>query len=146
MVRKLNLSLKTIHALEITRIAIGNQKLVYVLVANKKLHYRYGSSAIAYIGTTKKGVGRIAESAAQHAQEILELHGVKKVTARIVTCRPRRNVKTWLELERAMLVTFREQYGSVPKCNEKGKNMKLTKESKKYFAAHAVLNVIEKLG
>ncbi len=114
MPRKLSLSLKNFHAIELTRIAIGNQKLVYVLIANKKFTYPHGpKSAVAYIGTTKKGVGRVAGSAAERGQQILSLHGVKKVTARIVTCAPRQKVKTWLKLERAMLLTFRSEYGAI---------------------------------
>jgi len=146
VVRKSSLSLKTVHALEVTRIAIGNQKLVYVLIANKKFSYPHGQkSAIAYIGTTKRGVARVAGSAAERAQPILSKHGVKRVTARIVTCRPRRNVQTWKKLERAMLLTFRCEYGAVPECNSTGKKMKETDEFK-YFARDAVRNVIRKLG
>ena len=36
-----------------------------------------------------KKVARVAGSAAAHAEEILSLYGVKKVTARILTCQPR---------------------------------------------------------
>lgn len=39
--------------------------LVYILVANRPLKYEKGSSRIAYIGRTNKGVSRIAESAAK---------------------------------------------------------------------------------
>jgi hypothetical protein len=146
MVRRLNLSLKGQHALEVTRLAIGNKKLVYVLIANKRLSYPHGrKSAIAYIGTTKKGVARVAGSAAEKAQEILSLHGVKKVTARIVTCSPRRKVKTWIKLERALLLEFRSAYGSVPKCNSHGKNMIETDEFS-YFSRDAARKLIQKLG
>ena len=70
MVKKLTVKLQKVHALEVTRIAIGNMKLVYVLIADKKLAYSHGKkSAIAYIGTTQKGVARVAESAAAHAEE-----------------------------------------------------------------------------
>jgi hypothetical protein len=146
MSRRLSLSLKAGHALEVTRIAIGNQKLVYVLIANKKFSYPHGSkSAIVYIGTTEKGVARVAESAAVRAQQILGLSGVKKVTARIVTCGPRQKVKTWVKMERAMLFTFRSEYGRVPKCNSHGKNMKESDEFT-YFSRDAVRKVIQNLG
>jgi hypothetical protein len=95
MVRRLSLSLKRQHAIEFTRIAIGSPKLVYILIADKKLSYSHGlKSAIAYIGTTKKGVVRVAASAAYWAEDILSEHGIKKVIARIVTCGPRKKVKT----------------------------------------------------
>ena len=146
MTRRLNLSLKAQHALEVTRIAVGNQKLVYVLIANKSFSYSHGrKSAIAYIGTTKKGVARVAGSAAERAEDILSKWGVKKVTARIVTCSPRRRVKTWLKLERALLLEFRSAYGSVPKCNLQGKNVVETDEFS-YFSRDATRKLIQKLG
>ena len=40
MTKHLKPRLKRFHAIEVTRIAIGNRKLVYVLIADKK--YRYG--------------------------------------------------------------------------------------------------------
>ncbi len=65
MVRRLGVSLKSEHAIEVTRLAIGNQRLVYILIANKEFAYPHGrKSAIAYIGTTTKGVERVAGSAA----------------------------------------------------------------------------------
>ena len=145
MPRRLNLSLKKVHALEATRIAIGNQKLVYVLLADKNFNYPYGRSAIAYIGTTKKGVARVAGSMAARSEEILSCHGVKKVTARILTCSPRRNVKTWRKLERALLLMFRSEYGSVPSVNSQGKKMKETDEFS-YFSREAIRKTIHKLG
>jgi hypothetical protein len=144
MPRRLSLSLKRFHAIEVTRIAVGNQKLVYVLVADRVLSYPFGKSPIAYIGTTKKGIERVASSAANRAEKILSRQGVKKVTARIVTCSPRRRVKTWVKLERAMLLTFRAAYGRVPEFNVQGKNVKETDEYD-YFARDAVRKLIENL-
>ncbi len=146
MQRRLNLSLKAGHALEVTRIAIGSEKLVYVLLADKKFTYGYGrKSTIAYIGTTKKGVARIAESAAKYAQQVLLERGVRRVTARIVTCAPRRRVKTWLKLERALLIQFRSEYGRVPWWNSQG--AKLTEEDEfRYFSREALRNLLQRLG
>lgn len=103
---------------------LGNLKLVYVLVADKRLQYPNGKSRIAYIGTTKKGVARIAQSVASRADAILQLSGVRTFRARVLTCRPRQRVKMWHKLERALLITFREQFGEVPRCNSHGKKMK----------------------
>jgi hypothetical protein len=146
MSRRLNLRLKAEHALEVTRIAIGSEKLVYVLLANKEFKYEYGrKSHIAYIGTTKKGVARIAESAAKHAQEVLSEHGVKTVAARVVTCAPRRKVKTWVKLEKALLLQFRAEYGRVPWWNSQGG--KLTElDEFRYFSREAVRGLLQKLG
>jgi hypothetical protein len=68
--RRLNQSLKRFHAIEVTRIAVGNQKLVYVLVADRSFTYHGTKSAVFYIGTTKKGFERVASSAAQRAEDI----------------------------------------------------------------------------
>jgi hypothetical protein len=138
--------LKTEHALEVTRIAIGGDKLVYILLADRRFAYPHGSkSLVAYIGTTKSGIARIAGSAAERAEEILNRHGVKKVTARVISCAPRQKVKTWLKLERALLLQFRSEYGSVPKCNKQGKRL-VEGDEFSYFSRDAVRKILQKLG
>src|SRR5947208_1621403 len=99
MPRRLSIKLRRTHAMEVTRVSIGDEKLVYVVVADKKLKYLEGRSRIAYVGTTKKGAARIAASAAQQAQKVLNLNGVNSFEVRVVTCRPRQHVKTWFKLE-----------------------------------------------
>jgi hypothetical protein len=113
-VRRANISLKRETALSAKRILVGNQKLVYVLVGPKPIKYEFGRSRILYIGTTKNGSARVAQSVASRADHILGTHGIKSFEARIVTCRPRRRVKTWEKLERAMLLCFRELFGELP--------------------------------
>lgn len=142
--RKLNISLKSKAVLTVNRFPLNSERLVYVLVANRQLRYRHGRSSIAYIGTTKKGLSRIAESAAFHADEILNLRGVTNVTAKILTCKSRPNVKTWRKLERAMLLTFREVYGEIPDQNHQGEKIKQTDEFK-YFNQSAIRKIIGKL-
>ena len=144
MPRKLAVSLKRDEALRATRVSVGRSKLVYLLVADKKLKYKLGKSRIAYIGTTKKGVARIAQSVAARAEDILSLHGVRTFHARIVTCRPRQRVATWKKLERALLLSFRDRFGEVPKCNSQGAKMKRTDELN-YFARARLANVIDEL-
>jgi len=144
MLGRLRLSLKRDEALRASRVVIGKKKLVYVLIADKRLKYPHGKSRIAYIGTTEKGVARIAQSAAGRAEEILKLHGVTAFHVRIVTCSPRQNVKTWFKLERGLLLCFKKHYGLVPKCNTQGKNMKETDEFD-YFSRQAVNTVIDEL-
>jgi hypothetical protein len=119
-------------------------KLVYVLIADKRIKYKSGKSRIAYIGTTKKGVARIAQSVAARADDILSLRGVRSFHARIVTCNARQHVTTWGKLERGLLLCFREHYGEVPKCNSHGRKMKVTDEFY-YFAKKAIVNIIEDL-
>jgi hypothetical protein len=142
--KRLKLSLKRDHALEATRVSIGKLKLVYVLIADKRLKYPEGRSRIAYIGTTKKGAARMAQSIAARADVILGLRGVRSFHARVVTCRPRRNVKTWIKLERALLVKFKEMYGSVPECNSHGKRMK-ARDVFRIFSESGVRTVLEDL-
>lgn len=128
MPNRLTVSLKKKTAMEVSRVSIGKKKLVYVIIAAKSLKYPWGRSHVAYIGTTKKGMARIAQSAAARADAVLGLHGVKNFHVRIVTCAPRRNVKSWVKLERALLLSFRHKYGKLPVCNTVGKNIRTTDE------------------
>ena len=143
-IRRLSLSLKRGEALHATSISIRDDKLVYVLVTDKKLKYEKGKSRIAYIGTTKNGVTRVAQSVAARAENILAIHGVQEFGARIITCKGRQKVKTWKKLERALLIQFRRMYGEVPLCNTRGKKMKETDEFK-YFSIVGVKSMIEEL-
>lgn len=129
-------------AVTITRAAVKSEKLVYVAVANRPLKYQYGRSRIAYIGTTKNGAHRMAASAAAKALEMLDLHGIKDLAFYTVTCKSRQNVKSWAKLERALLLIFREKFGSVPECNTQGSRMKW-KDELSYFARQRLEGVIE---
>lgn len=142
--RRLTVSLKRRVALSASRVTIGKDKLVYVLICDKKIRYPFGKSKIAYIGTTEKGISRIALSVAYRAEEILSIRGVRDFDARVITCKPRQNVKTWMKLERALLLTFRDKYGEVPHCNSHGKKMKETDEFK-YFKQSRLVSILEDL-
>jgi len=144
MPKRLSVSLKSKHAMQVTRVSVGRKKLVYVILAKKALKYPWDKSRIVYIGTTKKGVARIAQSVAARAHDVLSLHGVREFLVRIVTCPPRPNVKTWEKLERAFLLVFRHKYGALPKCNTQGKNMKQRDEFK-YFKRERLERVLEML-
>ena len=142
--RRLSVSLKRTAAVKTTRVALGKNKLVYILVANKKLDYPNGRTQIAYIGTTKRGLSRIAGSVARRADQILSLRGVTSFDAKVVICKPRQRVKTWHKLERAFLITFRQIYGDVPQCNKQGTKMKETDEFR-YFARCRIKRILEDL-
>ncbi len=144
MAKRLTVSLKLKHAMQLTRVSIGGKKLVYVILAKRSLKYPWDRSRVVYIGTTKKGVSRIAQSVAARAQDVLSLHGVREFTVRIVTCPPRPNVKTWEKLERAFLLVFRHKYGALPKCNTQGKKMK-ERDEFKYFKRDRLEKVLEML-
>lgn len=142
--RRIKLTLHRDHAIQATRVTIGKSKLVYVLVADKKIKYKLGRSRIAYIGTTRIGGPRIAQSVAARAEDILRLYGVRSFHARVITCKPRRNVQTWRFLERALLIVFKETFGSVPTCNSHGKSMRRSKEFE-FFADNGLAHVIAEL-
>jgi len=144
MPKRLTVSLKPKHAMQVTRVSVGKKKLVYVILAKKALKYPWDRSKIVYIGTTKKGVARIAQSVAARAQDVLSLHGVREFTVRIVTCPPRPKVKTWEKLERAFLLVFRHKYGALPKCNTQGKKIK-HRDELKYFKRDRLERVLEML-
>ncbi len=115
-------------AITITRNAIKADKLVYVAQANKAIRYKYGESRIVYIGTTKAGARRIAQSAASKAEELLRLYGVRTLQFYTVTSTKIPGLKSWRLLERALILRFRERFGEPPKSNIIGKRMKWNDE------------------
>jgi hypothetical protein len=94
MAGKLRVKLQSTAAVTITRTALYADRLVYIAVANKRIRYNHDKSCIVYIGTTKNGVFRIAESGAWKATELLNEHGVKQLDFHIVTCSARQKVKS----------------------------------------------------
>src|SRR4051794_1150187 len=98
--RRASVSLLRESALSATRISVGKDRLVYVLIADVKHRYTKGRSRIVYIGTTKLGLSRVAASVAGRAEQVFN-RGIRTFDARILTCRPRQRVKMWLKLERA---------------------------------------------
>lgn len=129
MVRRLQVSLKTAPALTVRRVALEHEKLVYVICADRKLRYANGQySHIAYIGTTKRGLARVAGSAAYRSEDVLWSHGVQSFDVRLVTCRGRKGIRSWCRLERAMLISFREMFGEIPLCNTQGSGFEERRE------------------
>ena len=143
MARKLTIQTGKKPALVINQNALDADRLVYFAVANKKFKYRYGRSRIVYIGTTQKGAARIASSAASKANDLLSLHGVTHLEFYVVTCARRQRVKTWRKLERGLLLTFRELYGEIPKCNSQGSKMKWTDEQR-FFTQRRLKTTVQK--
>jgi hypothetical protein len=127
--RRLQVSLKTAPAMTVRRVALEHERLVYVICADRKLRYTNGLySHIAYIGTTKKGLARVAGSAAYRAEDILWSHGVQSFDIRLVTCRGRNGIRSWCRLERAMIIAFREMFGEIPLCNTQGSGFEEDRE------------------
>lgn len=129
--------------LVIRREAILNDKLIYLAISNKRHKYPHGrSSRVVYIGTTKNGATRVAASAAGKASDFLRQHGMKELTFFIVTCQPRKNVRTWRKMERAFLLTFRSIYGQVPLYNKQGSRMS-ERDEFKLFSRAAIENKLK---
>lgn len=122
MAQRLKVSLKPKPALTMRRVALEHERLVYVICADKKLKYPNGYSQIAYIGTTKNGISRVAASAAQRSWDVLWARGVQSFDVRLVTCRQRKGIRrgSWHRLERAMILGFRELFDEIPLCNVQG--------------------------
>jgi hypothetical protein len=141
----LRVSLNSTVALTVNRISIGTRRLVYIIRVPKMREYPKGRSRIVYIGTTKTGFQRVAQSAAFRSDEILRLHGVDHFEVRFVTCTPRQHVKTWHKLERALLLSFKDRYGSLPHCNTQHKNSTWT-SGDNLFTRKRLRRIIEELG
>lgn len=142
MPRKLSISRSKSFAVAITRRAIRAKKLVYIAKANKPIKYKLGKSHIAYIGTTKEGANRIAESAAKKAREFLIKHGIKKLEFFVITCGARKRIETWKKLESALILAFRSSFGEPPKGNSHGVKLKW-KDEKEYFKTSALEKTIK---
>jgi len=130
--------------MEVTREVRGKKKLVYIIVAKKALKYHQGRSKIVYIGTTRNGVNRLAQSVAARAPKVLNIRGVREFLVRIMVCAPRPNVKTWEKLERTLLIVFRQRHEELPKCNVAGKKMKLRDEFS-YFKRERLEKLLDEI-
>ena len=141
--KKLTIRTAAKPALVISRPAFNAERLVYVAMANKPLKYPHSKSCIAYIGTTKAGAARIAASAAYRAKDLLALHGVTSLSFFVVACAARQRVKSWHKLEVGLILAFKHLYGSVPKCNVKGKSQNWSDELE-YFTRSRLEGVLKK--
>src|SRR5438874_458092 len=111
-------------AITITRTAYAAAELVYIAYANKPLRYHHGDSRIAYIGTTKNGVWRVASSAAWKAGDLFNRKGLHTLEFYIIATPRRGRHATYRKLERALLLRFRERYGSTPAANKQGQRLR----------------------
>ncbi len=143
--RKSRLHLTREAVMTIRRGALTADRLVYLLAANRPIRYEKGRSRIVYIGTTKKGVRRVAGSVAYRAEELLQRRGFKEVEAYILTYGAKPGVKNmWSKLERATLFMFRYQYGDIPELNAQGKNI-WEDDAFRYFNRGSLLRLLRTL-
>ena len=144
MAKRLRIKTSRDPAVTITRIGLKREKVVYVAVANKPQKYGRRRSPIVYIGSTKKGVARIADSAANQAQKHFHNYGLKRLHFYVVTCAPLGGVETWKKLERALLLEFKDMFWAVPKGNTVGKNIEWRDELK-YFSKSRLRTILSEL-
>jgi hypothetical protein len=143
MAKKLTISHSLKPVLVISRQAFKAEKLVYIAVANKPLNYEHGKSCVAYIGTSKNGASRMAESAAERARDLCRLHGVSSLSLYVVTCSARQRLRSWRKLESALILAFKHRYGTVPICNKSGARQKWSDELE-YFTRSRLEKVLDK--
>jgi hypothetical protein len=139
---RLNIRTTTEPVITVTRQACHNDKLVYIICARKPQKYRGGRSSILYIGTTKKGVRRMASSAASKAMYFLQHWGVRHLDVYVVTCKLKPGLRVWLKLERGLLLAFREMFGELPRGNRQGKNI-FWNDEHVYFKYRPLRRMIE---
>jgi predicted GIY-YIG superfamily endonuclease len=145
MPKKIRISTRTKHpAITVTSEAIKRNRLVYIALANKAQKYGYKKSNIVYIGTTKKGINRIAGSAASKGKKLLKERGFKNLKFYIIyATRGRKRLEnTWEKLERALIQAFKEKYYDVPLFNTQGQKADWEKYYK-YFSRDRTRRIIE---
>lgn len=127
----------------VSRGALKADRLVYVLAVNRLMRYPNGRSSIAYIGTTRTGIRRVASSIAHRAEPILTRTGIRHVRAYVLTYKGKHGVQgMWRKLERAALIIFKLKYGDIPLLNKKGKNF-WPKNEFELFSRRRLLSMIE---
>ena len=140
--------IKTV-ALTINRPATQENDFVYIGVANKAIKYSSGSrSKIIYIGQTKNGAFRLAQSAATRAYKLLNLNGVTSLTYYIVVPKGRQGTATWKHLETALIAKFRSKYYEAPKANVQGKRFnddtQSVKKANDFFSEKMIEDIIKR--
>lgn len=141
--RKIRLNWLRQAAVTITRAANNTtSELVYIAYANKPLRYPHGDSRIAYIGTTKNGALRVANSAVWKARELLGRHGIHTLEFWLIPTPRHGKQATHRKVERALLLRFRERYGRVPHGNKQGRKLRWRDEYS-YFTRDRIERIIE---
>jgi hypothetical protein len=121
---------------------LKKKKVVYLLTTANPIKYKFGRSKVVYIGTTKKGVGRIAGSAAGRAEKIMSGRGLKELNVFVVSCSPHPGVPSWKRLEDALLAIFLSEYHELPMCNDHGKKKRFNEELQSMFKRPAIEKVL----
>lgn len=138
----MKIHLNTKVAMTVHRRILARKRLVYLLAAPKPQKYRDGKSRIVYIGTTGKGVDRIAKSVAYRAQNVLQRRGLRKLDVHIVSCSARPGMRSWQHLEDALLAAFRGLYHELPDQNRQGKRLRWGEKFDRFFKRSAIERIL----
>jgi hypothetical protein len=129
-------------AMTVHRRILTKDRIVYLLVGKKPFRYRSGRSRIAYIGTSKRGARRIANSAAYRAEEVFSKRGSKQMEVFIASCSSRPGLRSWEYLERALLANFLAWYQSLPLCNKQGEKFKFDEKLQGMFSFKTLYRIL----
>jgi hypothetical protein len=113
---------------------------VYILVADED--YKKSLSRIVYIGMTKGGAKRIAESAANHITGAID-NDILKLEAYAYTMNKEEKEKKSLPaiLEAALLARHKERFGALPALNRRGGS---ADEADVYFTTQALDKILDR--
>lgn len=131
------------HVMTVYRRILDKSKFVYLLLSNNPHRYARGRSRIVYIGTTRRGVGRVAGSVAQRAEECFDGRGRKRMDVHVVACSPVPGLKSWRLLERALLAEFQSSHLELPVCNAQGKGYAWNGKLQRYLRRERVRKLLE---
>jgi len=125
-----------------------SKELVYVILNDKLVKYPHRKSRIVYIGMTQNGIARVGSSLARKANDKWAESEAKRpravLKAQVITCTDPKHTH---EMEAALLLSFRERYGTKPKYNGQIRR-EFTEDHlfKKCFRRIRIINVLEELG
>ena len=103
------------------------------------------SLRVVYIGTSKNGATRVAQSSADKGKKYLEDHGIRTLSAYIIAVPGKSKVtKIWKKLEDAMILAFIREYGAKPDANRQVPRGK-TELVFKYFSEQDILRILRTL-
>lgn len=113
---------------------------VYILVADEK--YKKKLSRILYIGMTRGGAKRIAESAANHITGAID-NDILRIEAFAYTVNREEDETESLPamLEAALLARHKQRFGSLPALNRRGG---LGTQSDAYFTRQALDKILDR--
>jgi hypothetical protein len=129
-------------AMTVYRRILTKDRIVYLLVGKKPFRYRGGKSRIAYIGTSKRGVKRVASSAAHRADEVFSKWGSREMDVFIASSEAKPGLKSWKYLERALLAHFLARYQELPFCNKHGKKYKFDEKLQRFFKYRKLYDIL----